>query len=173
MSKILLMRYAHLFTSIVDRIIDVYEQNATTKSRERVLVLHRMSRISETILFRGTIAYLVVVSVHFINPIHSYFWRHEFKPLMPLYVPFVDERTAFGFVTLMSIQSFELFVGALANGCADFAILTFALNVWVFSTIFQENVIQLNGILNGPNADVPSAITKLRRIFVMYNENWM
>lgn len=167
------MRYVRQFTSLIDRIIDVYERNASTKLCECASVLQRMSLISEMTLSRGTIAYVVVASAHFINPIYSYFWQHECKPLMPLYVPFVDERTAFGFVILMSIQSVQVIAALLASGCVDFALVIFALNIWVFSTIFQQTVIELNGILHEKQTDMPWAVTKLQSDFEMYNDNWM
>lgn len=168
------MRYAQLLASLIDRIINVYEQNDRRKSRDRTLILQKMSSISEMTVICGTIAYLLVATFHFINPIYGYFCQHELKALFPLYIPFVDEHTAVGAVSLISIQSIEVFAAALASACADFLFVTAAINIWVFCTIFQQNLFELNDILHEKNADVPLplATAKLRSIFEMYNDNW-
>lgn len=167
------MRYAQLIITVSDKIVDVYEQNANTKSRGRAMVLQEMSLISESTLIRGTIAYMLVGMLHFINPIYGYFWQAELKPLVPLYIPFVDEKTALGFISLLLIQSFQLFVGLVSSACADFPFLIVAMNIWAFSTIFAEYVIDLNDVIeHAENANMPLIKTKLQRIIEMHNDNW-
>lgn len=114
------MRYADSITSILNRITAIYEDNADTKSHDRKLLLQKMSWLSELILIGGTIAYMLVAILHYINPIYGYFWKHEFKALFPLYIAFIDEKSAFGFISLLTIQSIEVFAALMSSACADF-----------------------------------------------------
>lgn len=158
----------------MNKIIAVYEENAGTKSSKRALFLRKMSSNSEMIMIGGFVAYLAVAILHYINPIYGYFWQHKFKPLFPLYIPFIDENTAIGFTILMAIQSIEVFIGTMASGCADFPFMVIVINVRIFSTIFDDNVNKLNKILRKRKKGNRSLATvQLRKIFEMYYDTWV
>lgn len=165
------MRYAHLLTSLINRTIVLYEANIGTKSRERALLLRNMSWLSEVILIGGTIAYMNCIALHFINPIYGYFWHHEYKPLFPLYVPFVDEQTAIGFGILMAIQSIEIFGAMISSGCADFHFMITVVNIWIITSIFHDDVHELSKLLRRKKVDLARAMS--RNIFKMYYDIWM
>lgn len=168
------MRYEHLIKNDINKVIEAYEENANTKSPKRAMHLHQMSWLSEMTMICGTIAYMLVGIFHFINPIYGYFWQHEFEPLMPLYIPFVDEKTAAGFAILMSIQTIEMFIGALSTGCIDFLSMTLILNVRIFSSVFKDDVNDLNDILHEENVDMTLAKIKLRIICeISYYDAWV
>lgn len=166
------MRYVHIIKSIVNRIVAIYEVNADTELRKRALLLEKMSRISEMTLIGGSIVYTIGGVLHIINPIYGYYWQHKFKPLIPLYVPFVDETAADGFAILLTIQTIEIIVATMASICADFPFMIVIMNVWIFSTIFEDNVNELNEIFRAKKVDMPLAKTKLKGIFEMYYDNW-
>lgn len=132
-----------------------------------------MSWLSEMILIGGLTAYISCATIHFINPIHGYFWQHEFKALVPLYIPFVDESTVVGFTILLSIQTIEAFFAALTSGAADFPFMITVINVWIFSAIFHDHVNELNGILHEKKVDMPMARATLQSITEMYCDIWM
>lgn len=167
------MRYTEFITNGVNKVIAVYEANANTKSRKRASLLHTMAWLSELLLIGGLVGYMNVAILHFLNPIYGYFWQHEFKALFPLYIPFIDETTTVGFTILLAIQSFEIFLGLLSSATADFGFMIKVINVWVFSTIFHDNVNGLNKILRKDNANVRLVNRKLRSICKMYYDVWM
>lgn len=167
------MRYAFQITSIINRIIAIYEANTKTKSRQRVILLENLSWLSELILIGGTITYILVAILHFLNPIYGYFWKHEFKALMPMYILFIDEKTAIGFTILLLIQSMQVFAGVLASAAADFIFMILVINAWIFATNFKDNVNEMSAILRKKKVDMPLASTKLRNIFDIYYEVWM
>lgn len=170
MAKILIMRYAPILTNTVDQIIDIYEVNAKTQSSKRALLLHKMSLISEMMLIAGVIAYMCAIMLHFINPIYAYFWRHEFQALLPLYIPFIDEKTTNGFILLTSIQTVEMCIAIIATACGDFPFMILVVNVFIFSTIFKDHVNELNAILRKKEVDLPLAKAKLQNIFELYTD---
>lgn len=164
----LVYRYECLITTNIDRIIYIYEINAKTKSEKRALLMQKISQISECLFIGGLIVYFVFTSLHFLNPIYGYFWQHEFKPLFPLYLPFVDEKTTAGFTILISIQIVEIFISVLSSASADFPYMIMVINVWIFSSVFEENVSELNDVLRAKKVDELLVKAKLRNIFGMY-----
>lgn len=131
----------------INKIIDIYAENAKTTSPKRALLMLNMSWISEIILIIGLMAIMLVAMLHFIEPIYGYFWQHQFKALFPLYIPFVDEKTEVGFVILISIQSIEIFAAAVAGASVDLPFMISVINVWIFYTIFEDNTNEWNAIL--------------------------
>lgn len=164
------MRYAHTINNTINKIIDVYDANAKTKSRKRALLLHKMALISEMLLICGFIAYMGCAIIHLINPIYAYFWRNEFQALFPLYIPFIDEKTPGGFILLILIQTVEIFISAAAIASADFAFAIIIANLWIFSTIFENNVSELDKILHEKKVDMTLAKAQLKNIVEMYND---
>lgn len=167
------MRYAQLLTSIMNRIIDVYDANADTKLPERASLLEKVSWLSELILICGLALYSFCAALHLINPIYGYFWQHEFRALFPLYIPFVDEKMPVGFATLISIQTIEISIAAIATGCADFPFMIAVINTGIFSTIFHDKVSELSGILRAKKQNLPLARAELQSICAMYYDIWM
>lgn len=152
--------------------IGFYEKFGSTKSPKRALLLRKMSWVSEVILIGGFSAYILVATLHFINPIYGYFWKHEFKALFPLYVPFVDETSAEGFTLLISIQTIEGFVTAVCSGCTEFPFMIAVINIWILIVVFKDNTNELNVILREKRVDMKLATSELHNIFELYNDIW-
>lgn len=129
--------------------------------------------VGEILFIVGLIAYILCAALHFVNPIYGYFWHGEYKPLIPLYIPFIDETTPSGFAILVLIQTIEVFSACLASASVDFPYIIVVINVWVFSSIFKENVSELNETLQVKYVDMPSVKAKLQNIFKMYYDIWM
>lgn len=136
------------------------------------MLMQNISMVSEILFIGGLIVYMFFASLHFINPIYIYFWHGEFEPLIPLYIPFVNETTASGFTILISIQTVEVFSAALASASVDFPYMLGVINVWIFSSVFEETVSELNGDLRAEEVDMPLVKAKLRNIFIMYYDFW-
>lgn len=111
--------------------------------------------------------------IYIVNPIFSYFWLNEIKPMLPVYMPFIDENTLIGFIELTLIHIIFIFTGALGTVSVDFMVVMIVLNVPIFSTIFSDNVHELNDILHARNDGHDKSVltkAKLRNLFFMFGE---
>ena len=170
----LVYRYQHEIIINIERIIYIYEANAKTEIRKRALLLRNISMFCEVLFIVGFFVYMGFTCLLYINPIYGYFWLNEYRPSIPLYIPFIDEKTTIGFVMLLMIQAVEIFLATLASLSADLPYIIWAINVHVYSTVFKENVNELNDILRTENqVDFVLATAKLRNIFKMYNDVWL
>ena len=157
---------------LITKIIDVYEVNSDTTSRKRALLLGKVSFICGIILIGGICMYVSSGMLLFINPFYAYYWHNELKVTIPMYLPFIDETTETGFFSLLTIHFIEIVCAAVGTGCADFAFLVIVANIPVFTTIFVDNVNELNEILQEKKIDWLPAKAKLLNVFLLYNEIW-
>lgn len=87
----------------------MYEINAKTKSTKRAMLLYKVSLVGEIIFAGGSIAYMLFAFLGFLYSFVGYFWLHEFRPMLIIYIPFLDEKTADGFAIVMAVQTVEIF----------------------------------------------------------------
>lgn len=166
---------------IVNKIIEVYAVNSIGASRKRFKLLQLLSTITELLLTYGFAGSCWCGVLFIMNPIFSYVWLHEMRPMLPIYMPFINEDTLSGFVQLTLIHIILIVTGVIGTASVDFMIVMIVLNVPIFSSIFSDNVQELNGILHaedgdggdcsgdGPDKSVMIK-AKLRNMFFMFGE---
>lgn len=157
---------------IMDKIIDIYAVNANTTSHARATLLKNCSTISELVLKGGFVVYCCVGLFYLINPFYSYYVRDELVPMLPLYWPIYDETTTIGFTMLAINQLFITGLTLIGIGSVDLLFIAVFVNVPVLSTIFGDNIRDLNKILREEKVDDLQAKAKLRNILLMHREIW-
>lgn len=157
----------------LNKIIYVYEINAKTESTKRAMLLHKVSIIGEIVFACGSIAYISIAILGILYSFVGYFWQHELRPMLIIYLPYIDEKTVNGFAILMAIQSVEIFFAFAASASADFSYMLVIINVYAFTSIFEENVCELSEILHEKKVDMPLVKAKFRNICDMYYDIWM
>lgn len=160
----------------MDKIIEVYAANSIGVSRKRFKFLQLLSTITELLLKVGFAGGCACGMVFILNPIFSYVWLHEMKPMLPVFMPFIDENTQSGFIQLTLIHTIFIVTGVIGTASVDFLVFMTVLNIPIFSTIFNDNVQELNDILhaenddgNGPDKSVLIK-AKLRNLIFMFGE---
>lgn len=160
-------------TRTIDRIIYVYEINAKTTSTKRAKLLNKVAMVGEILFAGGLIAYMFFAFLGFLYSIVGYFWLHEHRPMLIIYIPFLDEDTTKGFAILMAVQTVEIFFAFASSASGDFSYMLVVVNVWTLTSIFGENVNELSEILRENKVDMSLARAKLRNICDMYYDVWM
>lgn len=173
LAKVLVTRYAEVLTDTIEKIVNIYEANINTASRKRAILLRNISIISNRIMIGGLTGSTFVAIVHYINPIYMYYWQNEYSTLFPLYIPFIDEKTAHGFVVLMIIQTVEVFCASIASASVDIMFAMIVVNILIFANIFVDYVNELNGNLRKDEMIVSFAKIKLKNVIDAYNDIWM
>lgn len=165
--------HGHIIVGIVDKIIDVYTVNSIGAPHKRFKLLQLFSTITELLLKFGFSASCLCGLVFILNPIFTYVLLNQMKPMLPVYMPFIDENTLNGFIQLTLIQTIFIVAAVIGTSSADFMVVMIVLNIPIFPLIFSDNVHELNGILHAKNNsnDKPVLIkAKLRNLFFMFGE---
>lgn len=166
--------YASQHTAAVlvdmDKIIDIYEVNSKNASTKRAKLIQKYAIITELVLKGGFVLYCLGGGIYLLNPFYSYFWQNRVIPLLPVYMPFVDENTKTGFITLSALHISLIILTILGSACVDFMFIMLIVNMPVLSTICGDNVRELNDILNGKKVNLTLANAKLKNIFLIHSE---
>lgn len=158
------------FIRMINKIIEVYAVNSKTTSIARAHLLQKMAKITEFVLIFGMIAYIFVGVFLFSVPIYAFVWQNKLKPIFPLYLPFIDETTYTGFAILTLQHSTCVIFSVFGNASADFLFLMLIVNIPIFTTIFNDEIFEINDQLAQNEPNLTLIQMKLRRTFAMYNE---
>lgn len=163
----------------MDKIIDVYTVNSVGVPNKRLKLLQLLSTLTELLLECGFAGCCLCGILFIVNPIFSYVWMHEMRPMLPVYTPFIDENTLSGFIQLTLIHTVFIVSGVIGTASVDFMIVMIVLNVPIFTIIFSDNVQELNDIMHakndrrlggeGPDKSV-MVKAKLRNLFFMFGD---
>lgn len=85
---------------------------------------------------------------------------------------FIDETTRNGFIALGITHLVFITLTVAGSACTDFMFFMIVVNIPVLSTIFVDNVEELNEILREETIDVLLAKSKLKNILLMHKEIW-
>lgn len=150
----------------------MYTINADT-TRKRVLFLQDRFNFTLLVLEIGIAAYIVVGIGHTTRPIYAYLQNGELKPMISLYLPFIDEHTTNGFIILTTDHMFSLLYAFLGTTSSDFLAIALTINFPLFTTALDDNIVDFNKILHRKNVDAALVKERLQKIFDQYQEIWM
>lgn len=161
-----------MVVEVMDKITAIYAANSKSTSRDRLKLINLFSTITEVVIKGGLALYFMVGIFYMINAIYSYYAKHVIIPLVPVYMIFVDETTKQGFIALGITHIAFIILTVIGSACTDFMFVMIIVNMPVLSTIFVDNVKELNEILKEKTVDVPLAKAKLKNILLMHKEIW-
>lgn len=165
-------KYGPMVVEVMDKITAVYEANSKSTSVKRLKLLKLFSIVTEVVIKGGSAVYCLAGIFYLINPIYSYFWKHELIPLIPVYIIFVDETTKNGFILLTIVHISFMVLTISGTAGTDFMFAMIIVNVPVLSTIFVDNIEELNEMLRADTVNVPLVKVKLKNILLMHREIW-
>lgn len=170
MMKMYSVKYGRIIVDLMNNIIDIYAANAKAPSRNRLKLIQKYAIITEIVIKGGITVYTFAGLFYLINPFYSYYWRNELVPLIPLYLPYIDENTTIGFSFLTAMHAIYLFLAVIGTACTDFMFVMMVVNMPLLSNIFRDNINELNGILREENVNEPLAKAKFKNILLLHRE---
>lgn len=164
------MKYSNLLVDLMNKEVDVYEANSNNVSSKRAILAHQLSTICEWIFKCGLALYACAGMFYLVNPLYSYFWLNEIVPVMPIFMPFIDENTQTGFVQLTIIHLVFITTSVIGSGASDFMFILLIFNMIFLARILTDNANELNAILRKDKVDRRVAKAKLVNILLMHRE---
>lgn len=149
--------YTKDFCWTANFIRNMYKIHITTESPERVEYFKKCTLYTEY-LFKGmTILYILSSFSFFIYPLYMYFFENEIVPILPIYLPGIDENTRNGFIILTTFQGSAFFM--VLFGLLGFIIVIFVSSPLIFAKIIWFEVQQIHCDLK---EDEPPIVIKYR-----------
>lgn len=156
--------------ALIRKEIDIFEANSKNVSSNRVILAQQFATLTEWIFKGGSTVYLLAGMSYFLNPLYSYFWLNEIVPILPVYMPFIDENTMEGFIGLTLMHLSLLVLAVAASAGVDFMFISLIFNMLFFARIFTDNVDELNDTLREDQVDRIQAKAKLTNILLIHRE---
>lgn len=145
--KIYSIRYADIIVGLVDKLVNIFEVNSKIRIHGRQEMLKRFLIFTEYLFKVGIVLYIIATSGYFLYPIYYYVTFHKIVPLLPSYLPFVDEDTIIGLIILIIFDLNVIIYGLLGSACSDFSFTMVIVNVPILGKIMGDNIIELNDLL--------------------------
>lgn len=164
------VKYSKLLIDLMNKEVDIYAVNSDNVFTKRIIFAQQFSTISDWIFKCGFALYSFSGGTYLVYPLYSYFCRDEIIPLIPLYMPFIDEKTKSGFIGLTIIHLVIIVLTIIASAAVDFMFITLTFNMIFFGRIFCDNVDGLNDTLRGEEVDKAVAKAKLINILLIHRE---
>lgn len=161
--------YAEIMVAYIDKIIKIYTENAKN-AINRSENLDKCVTISRLILKLGVVIYTLAGLFYLLNPIYLYCTRREIVPLLPLYMPFIDETTKHGFILLSVLHLGFVFVAVVASAGSDLLYALVVINFFVPVNIFHNNIDELNTLLSKSKPNDKFIKAKLLNVIFIHRE---
>lgn len=99
-----------------------------------------------------------------------YFVKNELVPIFPVYVPRIDEKTAFSYTILLIYDLIGFFFALFGVLAYDFFIAILISNALIFSKLISLETQQLNNNLQDGSEPLISTRARFRNILQMHQE---
>lgn len=148
----------------------VYAANQNQKNAPYAIL---MKWSSNCLLFAkwGCIPCGACMSVLICWPFAGYYLTGVLEPILPTFIPFMDENTTFGYIFLYCFE-FSLCVLAMSGTCgADFMLIILIVHMWPLCQIFQNMFKELNaGLLVERNRSSQHMKDHFRNILMVHRD---
>lgn len=162
--------YAEDFQWTISFILDLYKINSKIQSRDRFEYFQKISSFTE-ILFKVVISTIACSFFVFLfYPIYMYFFQGQLIPIVPLFLPGIDENTLIGY-TVVTIYHLALaFVGMIGFSSFEFLIAIIIISSLIFAKLISIDLVQINADLKEKNPGSVTVKGRLLNVFLMHQQ---
>lgn len=175
-AKIKSANHGKIVVDVMDQFIDIFKMNAKHPSLKRQKLLHKHAFYTEVVLKGGVIMYCLAGAFYLIDPIYSYIFLDKMVPIFGIFFPYIDENTTVGYSILTAIQLVYMVLAVIATACTDFMFIMIIVNIPTLSSIFADEVEELNEALKAEaeekEIDEAQVKGKFYNILFMHREIW-
>lgn len=163
------MLYAAFFVQ------NIFKTHITTKSVVRFEYLLKMARFFK-ILFKMLLCiYIVSAFTFMIYPIYVYITESQLIPMLPIFVPGIDEKTVGGYIFLLLFQLMLVILCIAGMLAADYIFAIFVISPLIMAKFISLDMDQINIELeeNGAASTMPANINaraRFRNVLKMHQE---
>lgn len=148
----------------------LFKMHIPTKSKERIDLFKRFGFYNTSLVKLVVLLYTGAAASFFPYPLYMYYFKDQLVPLILLYVPYVNENTASGYICLLLLHTFVLVLAVIGMGVCDILVALCIINIPIFARLIEDEVDQLNEILSKSAENARTWKYRLRNMFAMHQE---
>lgn len=147
----------------------LYKIHSKSKSSDRIECFGQFARFTE-ILFKS-LAFVYASSrlTFLLEPIVAYFTQHELVPIVPLFIPAIDETTVIGYIFVSIYQIYMLSLSVTGLLVCDYFYAVIIISPLIFAKLIAIDFEQIHCDLNEKNATI-TVRARFRNVLQMHLE---
>lgn len=155
---------------IIRKIQNLYKVHITTTSPDRIGYFRNFALFTEILFKVMSILYFPPILVFMSYPIYVYVTTNQLVPIIPLYVPMIDETTIVGFIILAIYHIINIILGTLGLIAIDYFMAIVITSSLIFAKLISADLQQINCDLMENDSRLMAAKARFRNIFWMHQE---
>lgn len=163
-------KYAEHFHWTISLIHDLYKIHSNTKSRDLAEYFDKFACFTEILFKLMMVGFVVSAFVFMLYPIYMYFVEGELIPIIPLYLPFLDEKTIIGFILLNLYLLVVTALGVISFSAIEFLMAIIIISSLIFAKLISIQLQNINIDLQDDDCVMLTVIGRFRNIFLMHQE---
>lgn len=168
LTKLFSMHYVEDIQWLLSFIQNFYKVHITTKSVERAAYFRKFALAIEYIFLFIMFFYTSTVASAFMFPVLVYFTKHELIPLIPLFIPGIDEKTTIGYIALWIYHTILELVALFGVMALDFVLVVVILSTLMFSKLISWEMDEIHRQLQEKNSALAVKV-RFRNILLMHH----
>lgn len=162
------IRYADDFVWILNFIQLLYNVHAKTECHVRAAYFRKFAMFTE-LLFKFLAAMVSCSLIVFlIAPVYIYFAEKKLVPIVPIFIPGVDENTTVGYCILMTFHLMLFMLGLVGYLAFEFLLEIITISSLIFGKLISMDTERINDDLD--NELLTDAVHRLRNVILMHQE---
>lgn len=142
----------------------------TTKSPDRIEYFRKCALFTE-FLFKFVVgAYFSSILFFLAMPIFIYLTTNEMVPMMPLFLPIIDETTTVGYTILTIYHIICVVFATVSFTSVDFFMAIIIISSLIFGKLISTDLEQINFDLLENDSGLITAKARLRNVLLMHQE---
>lgn len=164
------IRYTDDFNWIIRKIQNLYKVHITTKSPDRIAYFRNFALFTEVLFKLMIIAYSTCILAFFSIPIFVYLTTSELVPVLPLYLPIVDESTTVGYTILTIYHISCAILATIGFTAIDYFMAIVITSSLIFAKLISSDLQEMNIDLLENDAGLMAAKARFRNVLLMHQE---
>ncbi|XP_037031708.1 putative odorant receptor 83c [Bradysia coprophila] len=122
-------------------------------------------------IFKGGISFLIVTAIlTVLKPSITYLLIGKVEPILPTYIPMLNDKELTGYMCLAVFQAYIMFVFVIGTAATDFGLMVLVLQSYTLSQIFRNEVDDFNSLVakNERNTNTIDVRASLRNLILMH-----
>lgn len=149
----------------------LFKDNIITKAIEHLKFLRIASIMCDAITKIITGLYVVFILLFFFGyPLISYFVYEEIQPIVPVYIPGIDESSTAGFIIMTTFHVIFVTFGGISFAAIDCVCVIIILGAVIYGFLIKLDANALNDELRNNGGDRISVKVRFRNILMMQRE---
>lgn len=167
--KLYSIQYIEDMQWVINIIQNLYKENIKTECLERLEYFRKFALFTDYFFKILLFFYISTVSTCFVYPFFVYFTQNEVVPIMPLYVPYVDESTVIGFTIISIYHVLMVLLASFGISATDFFLAIIIISSLMFAKLITLELRQIQMDLQEKCSEIELK-ARFRNILRMHKE---